>query len=36
MTHPMSKVIQTGLLLVFCIYLLATNRDFFFKQQADM
>ncbi len=36
MTHPMSKVIQTGLLLVFCIFLLATNRDFFFKQQADM
>ncbi|MCU0459917.1 MAG: CPBP family intramembrane metalloprotease [Bacteroidales bacterium] len=36
MTHPMSKVIQTGLLLVFCIYLLATNREFFFKRRSDL
>ncbi|MBF0194925.1 MAG: CPBP family intramembrane metalloprotease [Magnetococcales bacterium] len=32
-THPDSKVIQTGLLLVLTIYLLFTERDLFFKQQ---
>lgn len=30
-THPMSKVIQTGLLLVLAVYLLINERDFFFK-----
>ena len=29
-THPMSKVIQTGLLLVLAVYLLIKERDFFF------
>jgi len=32
MTHPMSKVIQTVLLLIFCAYLLITEREFFFKR----
>jgi membrane protease YdiL (CAAX protease family) len=36
MTHPMSKVIQTGVLLIFCFYLLATNREFFLKRQPDL
>jgi len=31
-THPDSKVIQTGLLLVLSIYLLYTQRDFFFNK----
>ena len=31
-THPDSKVIQTGLLLVLTAYLLFTQRDFFFKK----
>ncbi len=31
-THPMSKVIQTGLLLVLAAYLLITEREFFFKK----
>jgi len=29
-THPMSKVIQTALLLTLCIYLLIKDREFFF------
>lgn len=29
-THPMSKVIQTGLLTILAIYLLVKERDFFF------
>jgi membrane protease YdiL (CAAX protease family) len=31
-THPMSKVIQTGLLLVFSIWLIMKEKDFFFKK----
>ncbi len=31
-THPMSKVIQTGLLCIFSVYLLITNKEFFFKK----
>jgi membrane protease YdiL (CAAX protease family) len=31
-THPDSKVIQTGLLLALCIYLLYTQREFFFSR----
>ncbi|MCK4735220.1 MAG: CPBP family intramembrane metalloprotease [Methanophagales archaeon] len=31
-THPMSKVIQTALLLALSIYLLTTEKDFFFKR----
>ena len=30
-THPMSKVIQTGLLLIVSLYLLLDDREFFFK-----
>jgi len=32
MTHPDSKVIQTGLLLVLLVYLLFTQRDLFFNK----
>ncbi|MDT8420242.1 MAG: CPBP family intramembrane glutamic endopeptidase [Desulfuromonadales bacterium] len=31
-THPDSKVIQTGLLLVFSVYLLFADREFFFNR----
>ena len=31
-THPMSKVIQTGLLLIFSVFLLITNKAFFFDR----
>ncbi len=31
-THPMSKVIQTGLLLIVAIYVLIKNRKIFFKK----
>lgn len=34
-THPMSKVIQTVLLLVFSIYLVLKEKDFFFKKLAE-
>ncbi len=30
-THPMSKVIQTGLLLLFSIYIITKDKPFFFK-----
>ena len=30
-THPMSKVIQTVLLIIFSIYLILKEKDFFFK-----
>lgn len=32
-THPDSKVIQTGLLLILSIYLLIRERDFFFRRE---
>ena len=32
-THPMSKVIQTGVLIVFSIYLVLTDKSFFFKKE---
>ncbi len=31
-THPMSKVIQTGLLLIIALYLVITDRELFFKR----
>lgn len=31
-THPMSKVIQTGLLLIVSVYLLIKDKDLFFKK----
>jgi membrane protease YdiL (CAAX protease family) len=31
-THPMSKVIQTGLLLIFCVYLVVKDRALFFNR----
>ncbi|MCP5061073.1 MAG: CPBP family intramembrane metalloprotease [Ignavibacteriae bacterium] len=31
-THPMSKVIQTALLLLFSIYIIRNNKKFFFKK----
>jgi len=31
-THPMSKVIQTGLLLIVSVYLLVNDRELFFKK----
>ena len=31
-THPMSKVIQTGLLLIVSVYLVITDREMFFKR----
>jgi len=31
-THPMSKVIQTGLLLLFSTYIIFKNREFFFSK----
>jgi membrane protease YdiL (CAAX protease family) len=31
-THPISKVIQTGLLLVFSVFLLITNKELFFDR----
>jgi len=32
-THPMSKVIQTGLLLLFSIYIVAKDKAFFFSSK---
>jgi len=32
LTHPMSKVIQTGLLLIVSVYLVIHDRDLFFKR----
>ncbi len=32
-THPMSKVIQTGILLIFAIWIILKEKDFFFKKQ---
>ena len=32
-THPMSKVIQTGLLLLFSIYIVAKDKAFFFNSK---
>jgi len=34
-THPMSKVIQTALLLVFSIFLILKEKDFFFRRLAE-
>lgn len=34
-THPISKVIQTGLLLAFSILLIVRNKDFFFNKVYD-
>lgn len=31
-THPMSKVIQTGLLLIFSAYIIISNKEFFFSK----
>jgi hypothetical protein len=31
-THPMSKVIQTGLLTVFALYIIINDKAFFFNQ----
>jgi len=31
-THPMSKVIQTGLLLIVSVYLVMNNKEMFFKR----
>jgi hypothetical protein len=31
-THPMSKVIQTGLLLIVSVYLVIRDRELFFKK----
>ncbi|MBP1673170.1 MAG: amino terminal protease family [Bacteroidetes bacterium] len=31
MTHPMSKVIQTGLLLIVCVFLLIKDKELFFN-----
>lgn len=31
-THPMSKVIQTGLLLIVSVYLIITEKEMFFKR----
>lgn len=33
-THPMSKVIQTILLLILSIYLISREKDFFFKKES--
>ncbi len=35
-THPDSKVIQTGLLLLVSVYLLVTQREFFFKKGSSV
>jgi hypothetical protein len=32
-THPDSKIIQTGILVIVCIVLLVTQKDFFFKKE---
>ncbi len=32
-THPMSKVIQTGLLTVFALYIILDDKDFFFNHK---
>ncbi len=35
-THPMSKVIQTGLLLVLTVVLLVKDRAFFFSREETL
>jgi hypothetical protein len=35
-THPMSKVIQTGLLLILSIWLVLKEKDFFFKKLPEI
>jgi membrane protease YdiL (CAAX protease family) len=35
-THPMSKVIQTGLLLIFACFIIATDKDFFFLKDSSI
>ena len=32
-THPMSKVIQTGILLIFAAWIIIKEKDFFFKKR---
>ncbi len=32
-THPMSKVIQTGLLIVFSLYIILNDKEFFFSKE---
>ncbi|WP_052670611.1 carboxypeptidase-like regulatory domain-containing protein [Draconibacterium sediminis] len=32
-THPMSKVIQTGLLILFALYIVANDKSFFFSKE---
>jgi len=34
-THPMSKVIQTFLLLVFALYIITNDKAFFFNQKSN-
>ncbi|HKK66833.1 MAG TPA: hypothetical protein VJ946_01430, partial [Bacteroidales bacterium] len=34
-THPMSKVIQTGILLIFSMVIILREKDFFFKRLND-
>ena len=34
-THPMSKVIQTGILLIFSTIIILKEKDFFFKRLTD-
>jgi len=35
-THPMSKVIQTGLLIVFAVYIVINDKSFFFNQTINI
>lgn len=35
-THPDSKVIQTGLLLIVCIVVIVKERDLFFKREGSI
>jgi membrane protease YdiL (CAAX protease family) len=35
-THPMSKVIQTALLLIFSAFIILNDKDFFFNQKNKM
>lgn len=34
-THPMSKVIQTGILLIFASWIILKDKDFFFKKRCN-
>ena len=34
-THPMSKVIQTGLLSLFACYIIANDKQFFFSKESE-